>query len=115
MTNLNDANTTILVAKDHHLQAVFSIIEHELKVIPSGGGIALGSGSYGYGNSVNISAIANAGYQFLYWSGKGVEYPFNPSTTAVIFGDTVIEAKFSNLRHNLQIFGSLGGVHSRFG
>ena len=42
-------------------------------VTPEGAGTVTGAGSYEYGDNVTLTAIANSGYEFVYWT-KGGEF-----------------------------------------
>ena len=59
------------------------------KASPSGSGSVTGAGTYGNGTSVELQAIANAGYEFLKWSDditdnpRGITVNKNQSFTAI--------------------------------
>ena len=65
---------------------------------PAGGGTTspgVGSHTYDAGTVVNLSATANAGYQFSHWSGDA--NGTSPSTTVTMDGNKSVTASFANL------------------
>ena len=80
-------------------------------VTPSGSGTVTGGGTYAKGTSVELNAIANAGYEFLQWSDGETANPrsvmvtadksftaqFKVSTiTPDLLGDIVVDGKVNN-------------------
>jgi uncharacterized repeat protein (TIGR02543 family) len=49
---------------------VYTAIDYDLSlnVVPTGGGTASGSGTFNYGDTAPISAVANTGYAFVNWT-----------------------------------------------
>ena len=69
-----------------------------MAVNPTEGGTtnpAIGSHSgYTSGTTANISAVANAGYQFVSWTGSTVANPNSASTTILMNGNKSVTANF---------------------
>ena len=106
----SQATTLVKILGDHSILAQFSPLDHNLEIISGEGGVALGGGSYSYGNTVNISAVPAVGYRFLYWDGMGIIEPFKKSTQIIITDDMTIQPKFALQEHTLTIDTSTGGV-----
>ena len=106
----SQATTTVKISGDHSILAQFSPLDHNLEIISGEGGVALGGGSYSYGNTVNISAVPAVGYRFLYWDGMGIIEPFKKSTQIIITDDMTIQPKFALQEHTLTIDTSTGGL-----
>ncbi|MHB8871903.1 MAG: InlB B-repeat-containing protein, partial [Candidatus Doudnabacteria bacterium] len=62
---------------------------------PSEGGTTSGSGTYNSGSSVTVSATANLGYKFDYWTENGSIISSNSSYTFLISGNRNLVASFS--------------------
>jgi len=74
-----------------------------LTVSPSGGGtVSPASGTFYPGNaSVNISATANSGYQFVNWTGATVGNANSASTTITMDAPHTVQANFSAQATNI--------------
>jgi hypothetical protein len=64
------------VTSNHSIHASFSIIQPNLyslslAAMPEDGGTVYGAGDYEAGTLVNVSAMAYAGFQFVYWTMNG--------------------------------------------
>ena len=87
----NTENPRIFVAtNDTTLSAEFAIDKHEVVLLGENGTL-YGRGSYAYGDSVEIKAVANDGYNFIRWSDGNVENP----RSFVITQDTTFSAIFA--------------------
>ena len=67
---------------------------YPLKVSTDGGGIATGSGIYGYNTRVSISATPFVGFSFVGWIGEGVMDPDSPSTIVEMIRSRTVKALF---------------------
>ena len=96
----NSASTTITVDADKTVTANFTAQTYDLTmaVDVSGGGTttpaAGGPYVYGAGAVVDITATADSGYMFDYWTGD-VADPNSASTTVTMDGDKTVTATFS--------------------
>jgi hypothetical protein len=63
---------------------------------PTAGGTAIqsGNGTYNYGTAITLTATANAGYTFLYWTANDAMLSTNPVCTLTVTGDTYCVARF---------------------
>lgn len=72
-----DNPRNIIVSQDTIYTAIFAIDQHNVNVTssnPAMGGV-LGSGTYNWGTSLDISAIPNYGYHFTQWSDGNTQNP----------------------------------------
>lgn len=90
----SDGNTenprTFVATNDTALSAEFAVDKHEV-VLLGDNGILYGGGLYAYGDSVEIKAVANDGYNFIRWSDGNDENP----RSFVITQDTTFSAIFA--------------------
>lgn len=76
-----------------HFQATSYTIS--ISVHPSDGGSVLGSGSYTYGQSCTLQAIANTGYIFNNWTEEGSQWSTTESSfTFIVTGNRTLVANF---------------------
>ena len=97
-TQWQDGNTsnprTITVTGDATYTAQFSQINYTISVsaIPAEGGTVTGGGTnYHYGQSVELTATPNAGYDFINWN----DGETSPTRTIVVDGDAGFVAYFA--------------------
>ena len=109
--NSSDANTTVAMTQDRSISATFSINSYNLQVSSTTGGSVSGSGSYDYGSSASILATPQTGYQFVGWTGDGINDQNSTGTSVLITQDTNISAVFSIKSYSISIFDGNGGVH----
>ena len=62
---------------------------------PAAGGTVTGAGTFASGTNTPITATANAGYQFVNWTGAGVANPNATSTTVSMTANRSVTANFS--------------------
>ena len=69
----SDASYTFIVNENHNLVANFTVNTYTVSVAanPSNGGSVTGGGSFTYGQSCTITAIANDGFTFINWTENG--------------------------------------------
>ena len=77
----SNASYTFTVNENHNLVANFTINTYTVSVAanPSNGGSVTGGGSFTYGQSCTITAIANDGFTFINWTENGSYVSSNPS------------------------------------
>ena len=81
-----------------------------IESIPSQGGYHKGTGAYGSGERVPISASPLPGYTFEQWTGSGVLNPLDSNTSVLLTENTRLEAKFAPIRYQLTMKDAVGGV-----
>ena len=81
---------TFIATNDTVLSAEFAIDKHKV-VLLGDNGTLYGGGLYAYGDSVEIKAVANEGYNFVRWSDGNTENP----RTIEITQDTTFSALFA--------------------
>lgn len=69
----------------------------DTSVTPAGSGTVTGGGTYSSGTSVELNAIANAGYEFLQWSDGVTDNPRTLTVTA----DIQLTAQFKEIQGSL--------------
>ena len=74
---ITDNPRTVIVAQDSLFTAMFSTLQHTITVVsdhPAWGSVA-GGGTYYYGDTIQISATANLGFQFNGWDDGNNDNP----------------------------------------
>ena len=79
-TASSSSNYSFTVSEDVTLTAHFTKLTYTVTAIsnPLNGGQITGTGTFNYGESANIEAIPNSGYEFLYWTYSGNVVTDNP-------------------------------------
>jgi len=99
-TQWSDGNTenprTFTVFQDTTLTAAFSIDQHIISVIAENGHVE-GAGTYDYGMTDTLTAIADEHYHFVQWSDGNTDNP----RTIMIKGDATYTAEFAIDRHTI--------------
>ncbi len=72
------------------ITATFALSHYSVDVsaVPAEGGVAGGAGTFAYGMPLTVTADANAGYRFLYWSANGT-----PVTSTAAYSFTLKAAR----------------------
>lgn len=70
---------------------------------PPDGGSTTGSGAYGAGSSVTVSATANAGYTFVNWTDNGVVASTSASYTFTLAANRALVANFAKSIYTLSL------------
>ena len=85
--SITDNPREIIVTHDSNFVAQFSIQQFliETQVIPEGTGFVTGGGTYPYGDTIQLEAMPNLGYEFLTWSDGNTH---NPRTVVVTESQT---------------------------
>ncbi len=101
--------TTITIHGDYTITAVFAIDTHYLTVDSTDGGTVTVPGedtfSYDYGTIVDLVAVPDTGYHFVYWNGDVDHVADHDSaqTTITIYSDYSITAVFAINTYELTI------------
>ena len=87
--SITDNPREIIVMQDSSFVAQFSIQQCliETQVIPEGTGFVTGGGTYPYGDTIQLEATPNLGYEFLTWDDGNTD---NPRTVVVTESQTYI-------------------------
>ncbi len=112
--NLTSPSTTILIDANKSITANFAQIpENHLSLTisanPQSGGSTVGGGSYPANTSVLLNAQPLPGYEFLSWSGIGIDDRNHSQTTIILTEDLALTANFQKKIFNLLISESEGG------
>ena len=112
--NLTSPSTTILIDANKSITANFSqITENHLSLSisanPQSGGSTVGGGSYPANTSVLLNAQPLPGYEFLSWTGIGINDRNHSQTTITLTEDLALTANFQKKIFNLLISESEGG------
>ena len=68
------------------------------------GGTVSGGGSFYYGEPCLVTATADEGYVFTYWTDDGDIFSYNPNYTFVVTGETHLVAHFVVLSDDIIVF-----------
>jgi len=103
VANANAASTTITMNGNYAVHANFGPDTKTLTISSTIGGLVIepgeGTFSYNYGALVPISALNDIGYNFVNWTGSGVDAdkvlnPNSPTTSILMDGNFSVEANF---------------------
>lgn len=94
-----NANYTFTVSGNRSLVANFTqnAVNYTISTSsnPSVGGSTSGNGSYSNGKSLTVTATANNGYSFSYWSENGTSVSTNANYTFTVSGNRILVANFT--------------------
>ena len=105
----NAPNTTVSMTQARSVSATFSLNAYPLSLSAENGGGVSGAGNFAHGSFASITAIADEGYVFTGWSGKGVIDANAPNTTVSMTQARSISALFSLKSYALNISAGEGG------
>ncbi len=90
--SVTDNPRDIIVTQDSSFIALFSIQQCliETQVIPEGTGFVTGGGNYPYGDTIQLEATPNLGYEFLTWDDGNTDNP----RTVIVTGSQSFIATF---------------------
>jgi len=94
------ANEITMPSSDLTLTANFVLIDYVVTLIakPAEGGVVTGAGTYNYGQSAVVNAVANEGYVFVNWTDEdGNEVSTSAENTLVITSDLTLIANFEKV------------------
>ena len=91
-------NYTFTVTGNRNLVANFQIQQHTISVTPnpSYGGSVSGGGTFNYGQSCTVNAVANSGYTFVNWTENGTQVSTNANYTFIVSGSRSLVANFTS-------------------
>ncbi|MBR3491586.1 MAG: hypothetical protein IKH44_04730, partial [Bacteroidales bacterium] len=92
-----EATYSFIVSGDRTLVANFSLLQFDITVsaLPDEGGSVTGGGTYQYGQSCTLTAMANEGYTFINWTENGNVVSSNASYTFNVEANRSLVANFS--------------------
>ena len=70
---------------------------------PVEGGVVTGGGTVHYGNTANIQASPNAGYNFINWTENGEVYTTDPNFSVIVFSNRNFVANFEVQTFDVQV------------
>ncbi len=92
----SNARYSFTVTSDRSLVAHFSLPLNVMAVAsPTEGGIVTGAGEYNYGTTCTLTAEANEGYSFMYWTDNGNQVSTNATYSFTVTSDRSLVAHFS--------------------
>lgn len=93
---------TFTVTSNRTLMANFTALPQNYTITvsanPSNGGNVTGGGTYQEGQSCTVTATANNGFEFAYWTENGIIVSTNANFTFTVDGDRSLEADFSEIQ-----------------
>ena len=103
-----EADYSFIVEGDRTLEANFTNffeVSYEITITsnPPEGGLVIGGGSYYYGEECTLTATANEGYSFLYWSENGEEVSTEADYYFIVEGDRTLEANFFAVSYDIAV------------
>ena len=106
----SQAEYTFTVTDDRNLEAYFSAQSFTITVSaePTNGGVVTGDGTYSFGQSCTIMAIANEGFEFVNWTKDGFPVSTQASYT---FSVTTSETYIAHFQSIVSIEENLSDCH----
>ena len=91
-----NANYTFTVNANRNLVAHFQAQSYNITVSadPTAGGTVSGGGTYNYGQSCTLTAVANTGYTFVNWTKNGTQVSTNATYTFTVTESAAYVAHF---------------------
>ena len=92
----SNANYSFVVSEAGNYEAYFNKRHYTIAVSasPSGAGVVTGGGSYEYGETVELKAVANDGYRFVNWTKIGNVISTDTVFNVVVSGNATYKANF---------------------
>ena len=92
-----EATYSFIVSGDRTLVANFSLLQFDITVsaLPDEGGSVTGGGTYQYGQSCTLTAMANEGYAFANWKENGEVVSTDATYSFAVTGDRELVANFA--------------------
>jgi len=109
----SDSPISVLMDSDHTLHAVFSLINYTLTITATTGGTtdpAPNTYAYASGSSVQVTAIPDVNYKFVYWELDGENVGLVDPITVLMNKNHTLNAVFELLTYKLTILSSVGGA-----
>ena len=91
-----DAEYSFTVTGDRDLVANFALpFTISVSVVPEEGGTVTGAGEYAFGTECTLTATANEGYDFIYWTENGAMVSSNTTYSFTVTADRTLAAYFA--------------------
>ena len=91
-----ESNYTFIVTGERNLVANFGLpFTITTTADPEEGGTVAGGGAFDYGMSCTVSAIANPGYTFMYWTVEDEVVSYNANYTFTVTSERTLVAHFA--------------------
>lgn len=102
----NQASYTFTVNSNRTLVANFTQQEYTITAIanPSNGGSVTGGGTFTYGQSCTLTAIAATGYTFVRWTENGSQVSTSPNYTFTVTGNRTLVANFQAQTYTIDVY-----------
>ncbi len=99
--SIADNPRDIVIMSDTTFVAHFNAFEYiiETEVIPMDAGIVDGGGSYHYGDTITLEAVANGGFEFEMWTDSVADNP----RTIVVTQDSLFVARFVTRQYTIVV------------
>ena len=92
----SNANYTFTVTSERDLVAHFVLpFSITATANPVEGGMVSGTGEYDYGSTCTLTAVANEGYTFMYWTENGQQISSNANYTFTVTSERDLVAHFA--------------------
>ena len=106
--NLSSPSRSVVMNSNKSITANFIPVEENHFVLtillnPQNGGLSTGSGSYLTSTTVPVSAIPMNGYEFLNWTGQGIEDSNSSDTNLVLSESQTVTANFQKRSFHLKV------------
>ncbi|HOI34435.1 MAG TPA: Ig-like domain-containing protein [Mesotoga infera] len=99
------------VTTNHTIHATFRLKSYTIVVSanPPAGGTITGAGSYDHGDTVNLVAAANEGYEFINWTENGVQVSANDAYSFMATANRTLVANFRLKTYTITATAGAGG------
>jgi len=99
------------VTTNHTIHATFRLKSYTIVVSanPPAGGTITGAGSYDHGDTVNLVAAANEGYEFINWTENGVQVSANDAYSFTATANRTLVANFRLKTYTITATAGAGG------
>ncbi|MCX6231806.1 MAG: T9SS type A sorting domain-containing protein [Bacteroidetes bacterium] len=112
-----DTNYIFILTANRNLTAVFTPILYTITTIgnPTFGGTTTGGGTFTYGQSCTVNAIADTGFAFVNWTGNGAVLSSNANYTFSVYSSRNLIANFTTNPYTINITANPSNGGSVFG
>jgi len=99
------------VVSNHTIEVSFKLKAYAISATanPSAGGTASGGGVYNHGQTVNLIASANTGYEFVNWTENGVQVSANTTCSFTATGNRTLVVNFRLKTYTITATAGTGG------
>ena len=98
-----DSTYQFTVTSNRNFVAHFTLNEHEITVVPNGGGAIVGDGPYFYGDTCNLVATPDDCYEFVGWFENDTVVSTEPEFSFVVEGSHSFIAEFQPVQYQLNV------------